>query len=421
MDGQPHVGPLAVLADDLTGAADCAARCFAAGLSAQIQLAVSVHDLSELPADRSMSFSSDSRHLPPGAAAERVRGILAPLTARPDVRWYKKIDSTLRGNIGAELDAMLDCLAGAGQIAPAVVSPAFPAQGRGVEAGRLVYPGSSQAVSLPLLLSQQSRRSVAHVDLATVRSGPSALARHMAGLRTAGVEVFAADAMSDEDLDALHAAALAGLGDALFCGSAGLVSVLARSIVRSAGASAATSPSGPPLPAQEIPGHGPVIVAVGSGSPMAHAQIARLSAIPGCLAWQVGAERAAGAPALFAGVSVLLYHLPAPAADVQVEGAQARRMADLLAEATVEAIHRTAANRLVLVGGDTAVHILSRLGVARLDVVAELQPGMPLTVGEGSGDLPAARPRAIVLKAGNHGNEDSLVRIVGDLALSVGV
>ena len=75
----------------------------------------------------------------------------------------------------------------------------------------------------------------------------------------------------------------------------------------------------------------------------------------------------------------------------------------------------------MLVGGDTAVHILSRLGVARLDVVAELQPGMPLTVGEGSGDLPAARPRAVVLKAGNHGNEDSLVRIVGDLALSVGV
>ena len=76
------------------------------------------------------------------------------------------------------------------------------------------------------------------------------------------------------------------------------------------------------------------------------------------------------------------------------------------------------AGLLIVVGGDSAVHLLNCLGIERLDVVEELLPGIPLTAGvDGKG-----RQRKIVLKAGNHGDERTLdellqlVRFTGALA-----
>ncbi len=212
---------LLVLADDLTGAADCAARCFAAGLPAQIVL-VEADALPDTLGSGATCISADSRHLSAAAAARRVAAIMARLAGAQGVRWYKKIDSTLRGNIGAELDAMLDSLAESGRALTAVVSPAFPAQRRGVEDGYLVHAGTApRTVHLPTLLQQQSRRPATYVGLQMVRGQPDALAAHMRRLRQDGAQMLAVDALTDEDLAAICAATL-GLNDVLFCGSAGL-------------------------------------------------------------------------------------------------------------------------------------------------------------------------------------------------------
>ncbi|HET9222651.1 MAG TPA: four-carbon acid sugar kinase family protein, partial [Roseiflexaceae bacterium] len=150
---------LAILADDLTGAADCAARCRGAGLPAEI--ALRLPRLSFGPGVT--AFTSDSRHLPPTQAATRVHELVAGLRNSGDVSWYKKIDSTLRGNLGAELDATLDAL-GRGC---ALVCPAFPAQGRGLSGGNLIS-SVAQPIHLPSLLAEQSRRPVAAIALADV-------------------------------------------------------------------------------------------------------------------------------------------------------------------------------------------------------------------------------------------------------------
>ena len=398
---------LLVLADDLTGAADCAARCFAAGLPAQIRLDAPEEVLREPSGRGAVSLSSDSRHVTSRRAAELVRTLMDRLAARQNVRWYKKIDSTLRGNIGAELDAMLDSLAVTHRALTAVVSPAFPAQRRGVEGGYLVHAAQARTICLPELLAEQGRRAVAHIDLSEVRGDAGALAARMQELRRSGAEVLAVDAMTDEDLAALYAAALASLDEALFCGSAGLVSVLARHMAKAPGFSFQAMPN-----RARLEGCGPVVVAAGSGSAMAHAQIARLRSIAGCFAVEVGAaQTAAAADPARTSASILLFHLPRPAGDIQVEGRQARAMAARLAESVADAVRSSGANRLALVGGDTAVHVLARLGVTSLDVYAELQPGMPLATAFDSG----GQPLAVVLKAGNHGTEDSLAQIVGYL------
>src|SRR5262245_15590817 len=153
---------LIILSDDLTGAADCAARCHQAGIASAIVL----------PGSRgpensgALCYTSDSRHLQADLAAERVRELAAGLGEHAGSTWYKKIDSTLRGHLGQELDALLDMLGRS----CALVCPAFPAQRRGLSDGYLtIQPAPTQPLHLPTLLARQSRRRVVAVGLNDVR------------------------------------------------------------------------------------------------------------------------------------------------------------------------------------------------------------------------------------------------------------
>src|SRR5215204_6549738 len=97
---------LVIIADDLTGAADSAARCVQAGLSAEICLEPST----QATTSDVVALSTDSRFLPAEEARQRVADTVTTLSSWSGTTWYKKIDSTLRGNIGAEIDAMLAAL-----------------------------------------------------------------------------------------------------------------------------------------------------------------------------------------------------------------------------------------------------------------------------------------------------------------------
>src|SRR2546425_4172909 len=121
-----------IIADDLTGAADCASAFAGRGFDAVVSLGGID---CEAPV---LSVDTDSRHLPASAAAARQ---VAAQTAhwRPGMRLYKKIDSTLRGQPAAELAAQLSAWGvRCRQPTPlAIVAPAFPATGRGTLGGRM--------------------------------------------------------------------------------------------------------------------------------------------------------------------------------------------------------------------------------------------------------------------------------------------
>ncbi|MCL4836002.1 MAG: hypothetical protein KJZ86_26420 [Caldilineaceae bacterium] len=385
--------PLLILADDLTGAADTASRCCAAGLPATIFL-TPPHP--PLPAGV-VAFTSDSRHLPPEEAARRVREVAAPLA---DIKaiWYKKIDSTLRGNIGSEVDALLGLLD-----APAtLVCPAFPAQGRGLVNGHLVAPGSPPVgVHLPSLLREQSRYPVEAFSLQDVRSGALAerFQRRDAKARRRKEDnervILVVDGLTEEDLGLIVEAAesIPGL---LLCGSAGLIGEVAKRGNRT------------DLPGFRKPGRseGRTLVVVGSGSPMAHRQIeGLLAAYPAAARFAIDLDRSAhpvpdDAP-------LVLIHQPPPLSDAVLDGPEARRRANLLADATLAQIAQNQPDLLLLVGGDTAVAVLSRLGVERLSVQAELLPGMPLCAAEVNG-----RRLGVVMKPGSFGDENALASLL---------
>lgn len=100
-----------VLADDATGALECASLL--AGYSQQAWRVV----------------DTQTRHLPPEEAAAKIR----ELTANHQ-QIYKKTDSALRGNIASELEALLP--------RTVVYIPAYPNLGRTVVDGQLLINGT---------------------------------------------------------------------------------------------------------------------------------------------------------------------------------------------------------------------------------------------------------------------------------------
>lgn len=385
---------LNILADDLTGAADSAARCRWAGLPATIFLKIPEFPL---PAGV-LAFTSDSRHLPAAEAAQRLRRMAAPLHAL-DAHWYKKIDSTLRGNIGSELDVLLELL----DAPAALICPAFPAQKRGLYTGHLVAPDLSPIPThLPSLLQGQSRYPVAAISLEDVRNGK--LAARLQQTTSQGHRVLVVDALTDEDLDTIVDDCADALPNALLCGSAGLVGALARRLVGQED-----------VPVDRIQGprlwHTALLL-VGSGSQAAHRQIAYLqcSDLPvSRLTVTPHTAPAAITPDLTQ--PIWLLHQPPPAPDARLEGADARQRIEHMAQIGAELFARRPADLLLLVGGDTAVATLSRLQVERLSVEQELLPGMPLCQAEIHGCSVL-----IVLKPGSFGEDGTLVELLTAVA-----
>src|SRR5436305_992889 len=128
---------VAVIADDLTGAADTGIAFALAGLATFVAFG-------EKPPPqnaRIVAFDTDSRILAAEAAAASAAN--AALRAREcGARTiYKKIDSTLRGNVGTETAAIFRAASEGGVPAVVIACPAFPAMGRTTRAGRVLVSG----------------------------------------------------------------------------------------------------------------------------------------------------------------------------------------------------------------------------------------------------------------------------------------
>jgi D-threonate/D-erythronate kinase len=197
-----------ILADDLTGAADCAIAFARQGMESVMTWGEGVHRAARRQCCR---FNVDSRNLPRGKAAERQ--VAAQVAHwRPGVRLYKKIDSTLRGQPAAEL-AQLSALAADGGRAPlAVVAPAFPAAGRVTLDGR-VEVGGLRLEDTPLWTRDHTYANAALPDvlgsadltaevipLDLVRAGSEAVHARMEDAWRRGVAAVVCDGVADADL-----------------------------------------------------------------------------------------------------------------------------------------------------------------------------------------------------------------------------
>ena len=412
----PAAPRVLILADDLSGAADCGVACAEAGLETLVLL-----DPEEAGyGAEALAVDLDSRRLPADGARTATR-LAAHRLLAPGCLSYKKIDSTLRGNPGAEIAAAFEAVAGLHEhgTALAIVAPAFPAMGRTTRGGRVLvhgvplertetwrHEGNGANPDLAAMLGAAGLPTRA-VSLQAVRAGGLADALRQAAAD--GTAALVCDAETDADL-ARIAAAGAALGTAVaWAGSGGLT----RHLVPAAASGVARRRVRPATARRR----GPVAVVVGSMSAISRAQVGVLARKPGTLAITVAPDVLAAVGSLgWAAAERSLDEALEAAGDGGIvvvsigagpmeEGAPGQLLCAALARLVASHVDARI-GALVSTGGETARAVLGLAGAVGLRLVGEVEPGVPLGVAAGL----AGPPLPVVTKAGAFGDEGTLVR-----------
>jgi len=403
---------LLIIADDLTGAADCGVACASQGLNSVVVLGGAGD---ETDADI-LSIDANTRGLSAEAAAAETSRLVRRYMGS-ECLLFKKLDSSLRGNVAAELAAALAArrdLAMGGKRIVALLAPAFPATGRTTVNGQQLIHGRSPQESE----SQRSDRlccrsnlseilrdeglSSALVDIPTIRSGASTLRNSI--LRLANeADVLVCDSETDHDLYEIASAAMLLGPRTVWAGSAGL----AHHLPLAAGIQKVTVS----IPDQPLAA-GPTLFVVGSRSAASRRQVELLADSPDVVTIAISPQSLIDqsestalhdhqlelSNALAAGqdVAVLL------TANPSVETEDAPLLSAALAQLVTHCAHRVGA--LVATGGETARAVLEVWGISQLHLVRELEPGLPISLTRNW-----TRRLPVLTKAGSFGTAQTLL------------
>ncbi|GAC1416078.1 MAG: four-carbon acid sugar kinase family protein [Candidatus Velthaea sp.] len=408
-----------IVADDLTGASDAGVQFAKRGARTTVWLDPNA-PLGEVESSDVVVVDMDSRASSPAAAYNGMRAFLHGLPDLSRGTIVKKMDSTLRGNLGAELRALLE----ARPRAFAIVCPAYPKNHRTVVDGRAFVaevPVDGTDFARDLFSPVHDARVATHVDgasvllsLRTVRAGAAALQAAIADARCSNVRIAVADAETDDDLRAI--AALARVcDDLLWVGSAGLLEVLEEPRNE---------------PAAAVPrAIGPVLLLVGSLSAMTQRQVAEyatrgvavvldplslLQDRPSVMSTLGSALRAFQSDS---DVLIALDGSPAAsAAALAYGGGDVHETSRLLRDALVAAGEPFLANRssptVVLSGGDVARAFCEAQGIRGMSILAETAPGVPISRAIGANLF-------LVTKAGGFGHPGTYRDILASLHTQV--
>jgi len=413
-----------VIADDLTGAADTGVLFTA--LATPVYL-LPFENLSSvrprLAVAAGLSVDTATRARSAAEAGTRVQSTAGSLP-RPHPRWiYKKIDSCLRGNLGAEIDALLDTLG----FAAALVAPALPVQGRTTVGGIHKVHGTPLAQTrfardpitpvtgsrVAEILARQSRHRIGEIPLAAY-GDPGRLQSTMQRECTRGRRLIVCDAVEPGHLDQVAALVMRSSEPLLPVGSAGL----AASLVNRLTGGRRTEPA--PTPGLER-----LLMVCGTGTPVTHAQIsALLDRYPGIrheLApeWLIRAsaqdrrQRADRLCAAWSDGILALGIRPLPPASPAVNPKQAAIGLATLANLAVQILWISPVEGLFLSGGETAAAFQHASDGEAIHLERELLPG--LVLGRWIGGLADGLP--VITKAGAFGEEQTLIALYEHLSM----
>ena len=353
-----------LIADDLTGACDAGIAFSARGAEAEVAL----DPAGRCPGSEVLALSTDTRDFPQEILTEFMQNLASRVPPAQVI--FKKIDSTLRGNAGAEILAVAAAFA----CEAVLVTPAFPAMQRVVESGYLCVT---------------SQETFAPIDLAAYFRGQGVTGCHQVkpwDVETAlvwGKRFLSVDAGCDQDLDSIIRAGLGWHRRALFAGSGGLAAALARALR--------------PNPAGHVQTDrpaAPAIFCIGSDHPATMEQEAGLlSGRPAARLDACSAAPGEVVAALRQSKHVIL-RMPrgaTPAAQVRA----------LLLPAVQHA------GGLLLSGGDTASMVCRAVGVDSIRLMDEVATGIPYGLLRGG----ALDGQTVVTKSGAFGNADALILV----------
>ena len=452
---------LGVIADDLTGATDVANALVRAGMRVVQSIGVPVepsrpHDAAAFEGADAVVVALKIRTAPAEQAVAEALQAARWLGRAGAEQFYLKycstFDSTAAGNIGPVTEALLGELGADSTLA----TPAFPQTGRTVFQGHLFVGDALLSDSgmrhhpltpmtdanLVRVLQAQCTGRVGLVDHTVVRAGPAAIRQRRATLREAGVRVAIVDAVSDADLAAVG---LAVAGDPLVTGASGVATALPaawgfRPDPAVAELPAATGAAAVVAGSVSEATRGQVAAALTAGWPSYRVDPLRIAAGADVVAEAVAGALAAAdgtvptstrlptamptpvprsGPGAGSAPPFLVYSTGAPEqvaqAQRQLGAAEAAGLVEAALGQVATALVRRpelGVARLIVAGGETAGAVCHALGVTRLRIGPQIDPGVPWCLAhQRCGDT-----LHLALKSGNFGGLDFFARAFALLA-----
>jgi uncharacterized protein YgbK (DUF1537 family) len=406
-----------ILADDLSGACDTAVQFSNFGYKT-IVLNKTNNLASVSDQFNTIAITTNSRDTSPLDAKEKAKQVCRHLKKFNNINIYKKIDSTWRGNIGAELEVILEELG----FKFALICSAYPQNKRiGLGGyllvdGRLLHhtpmakdPGSPITEGfLPGYLRKQTSLTVEHISLQIIEKGSAVISEYILEKVKNGPCLFIADAIEDEHLDVLAAISTKIHLPHILVGSAGLSAAMLRQekhIVK-----------------EKKP---PVLTVIGSVHPNSNLQVDEMIKKFGVkeiyIPWQnllhysegVLKNLALEATNILKDGEDLVIRTSQSASDVELAKSEGTRMGLSgveIANSISQGLQKFMGSILgkvniagiMVTGGTTALQLLEVLKAEGIEVQKEIEPGVPL--GKIVGGV--LNGLSIITKAGGFGSRN---------------
>ena len=422
-----------VIADDLTGANDTGVQFAKKGYNTKLlifnkQSTIIIPDNLDV-----FVIDTETRELESKTARKILKSILEKININKKDIVYKKVDSTLRGNISDEIEEIMNIL----KKDICIFSPSFPSHKRITIGGYLVVDQKPLGLSeyssnnlkqeensfIPFLLKKQTNFSVGQIDLKDVAKGQKTILSKINESYQKGNKIIVIDSTNEEHLKDIFASSLNLDRSVLFSGSAGLANHFPN-----------INNKNEDLKMKIENNKGPVIVVAGSRNSITEDQVNYLKNKSIFCELKIDLEQIFSnkdrilddyATKCIQAIKdnrdlvihtnityneeksineklMLKYHLSFRGLEIKIK--------TFLGELTSKIIKNSNIRNLILTGGDVALGVCKELNIRNLNILAELLPGIPLAIANYKD-----YKLNVITKAGGFGKEDALYNLINKL------
>jgi len=422
-----------IIADDLTGANDTGVQFTKKGYNTKVsifnkQSTIIIFDNLDV-----FVVDTETRELKSKIAREKLRNILKKLNINKNDMIYKKVDSTLRGNVGDEIEEIMNIL----KKDICVFSPSFPSYQRITVGGYLIVGQKPLGLSeyccynstqvensfIPFLLKTQTNFPIGQIDLKDVVKGQKTILAKINKLYQKGNKIIVIDSTSEQHLADIFSSGLKFDGSVLFSGSAGLANNFPN-----------TYNQNEDLKINIENSKSPVIVVAGSRNSIMEDQINYLKDRVNFAELKIDLEQ------IFSNKDGILDNYSTKC----IEAVKANRdlvihtnatyneeklinkklmlkyklsfreleihIKTFLGELISKILKNNCVRNLFLTGGDIALGVCEELDIYDMDILDELLPGIPLAIANYEN-----YKLNIITKAGGFGKKDTLYNLINKL------
>ncbi|PZT55663.1 four-carbon acid sugar kinase family protein [Paenibacillus silvae] len=423
---------LAIIADDLTGANDSGVQLARHGLKTSVLFNM---DEGSLASYDTVVFDTDSRSISAEEAYDRVYLAAKLLMDNGFDTIFKKMDSTMRGNIGIEIDAVYDVV----QPDFMMIAPGYPKNNRTIREGIHYLNGVPLAETeialdpktpvtisyLPDLLKQQTKYNVGEITVGDLEAGQQHVHAKLEQLKQNKIPYVLVDSTEERHLELILQMTHDMPYTFAWAGSAGIANYLPAHYELESKPAALTI----------TPNSGPILTVVGSVNKNSREQLyrllrqSRIASVSFHSFKAVSAEedREAEMERVYneirakalEGQDVVLY---STAESIDIELARAtgenrglnptevsneivRAIGEICARLLEEGLFKGVS----MTGGDTAKQICLKWNISGFELLDELEIGVPISRFMGIEDL------YVITKAGGFGKSDVFIHAIQKL------